>query len=385
MSTTELVTEVNKNIDGGCTSSAGEFQMTREHNPTADQDLVLREVTIAILNYNGREFVEESIQSIEQLQYPRKTVILVDDGSTDDSVSFIKSRYPDIRVIALGYNSKLLNKVRNEAIRAATTNLILITDNDIVFSSDCLQVLVEALAKLPNAAVVIPRIMYATDKDRIYIDRNEFHYVCASIDENREKRLNGVSSDHRANLTFGCGIMLINIGKVKDHIWDFFDEDYPMGWGDDGEFHHRVNLSGLRCYAVPTAVVYHKAIKGPPRVYGQLLNRWHIILETYSWRTVVLVLPAMLLYECALFGAAILSGRCGEYLKACRSLACSLPKILMKRTKVRKYKIKRDREILTAGAIYAPPVFLKNPLVRFGWTTLNLILNWYWLIARRFV
>jgi GT2 family glycosyltransferase len=359
--------------------------MTREQNPAADQDLVSREVTIAILNYNGREFLEESIRSIEQLNYTKKTIILVDDGSTDESLSFVKSRYPNIRVIALGYNSKLLNKVRNEAIRATTTDLILITDNDIVFRPDCLQVLVAALDNLPNAAVVIPRIMYAKDKDRIYIDRNRFHYVCASIDENREKRLNGIPSDRRANLTFGCGIMLIDTKKVKSRIVDFFDEDYPMGWGDDGEFHHRVNLSGLRCYAVPTAVVYHKAIKGAPRIYGQLLNRWQIILETYSWRTVLLVLPAMLLYECALFVAIMMTGRCGEYLKACKSLARSLPKIVTKRTKVHNYKIKKDREILTAGPIYAPAVFLKNPFVRLGWTTLNLILNSYWFIARRFV
>jgi hypothetical protein len=243
----------------------------------------------------------------------------------------------------------------------------------------------DAMTVLPDVAVLTPRVMYQNDHRRIYIDHNDFHYVCASIDENRNKRLDEIVHRDEARPTFGCGIMLVDTSRVNRKGIGFFDEDYPMGWGDDGEFHHRVNLSGLRCYAVPRAVVYHEAIKGVPRIYGQLLNRWSMIVETYSFRTLLVFWPAMVLYECVLLAGVVTKGWGTEYVKALRTLVRILPMLIRKRTRVFNYKLKDDGEILTAGRIYAPPAFVSNPFVRLAWTSVNFALNGYWRIAKRFV
>jgi GT2 family glycosyltransferase len=343
-----------------------------------------RKVTIAILNYNGRNYLEETIQSVKALDYPSKKLLMVDDGSTDGSIDFVRVNHPDVKIIEMGSNTKMLNRVRNRAISAADTDFILLTDNDIMFAPDCLAILVETMNVLPHVAVLTPRVMYQDDRTRIYIDHNEFHYVCASIDENRDRRLDEVADNREANPTFGCGIMLIDKSKIERRGIGFFDEDYPMGWGDDGEFHHRVNLSGLRCYAVPQAVVYHKAVKGAPRIFGQLLNRWCIIIETYSVRTILVVLPAIMLYECVLLAGVVMKGGGGQYIKALRTLIRIFPLLKHKRTRVSRYKIRNEREIFTAGRIYAPPAFVSTPFARWAWTTLNFALNGYWRIARRF-
>jgi GT2 family glycosyltransferase len=343
-----------------------------------------RQVTIAILNYNGRNYLEETIQSIKALDYPSKKLLMVDDGSTDGSTDFVRINHPDVRIIEMGSNTKMLNRVRNRAIYATATDFILLTDNDITFAPDCLTILMETMSVLPDVAVLTPRVMYQDDRRRIYIDHNEFHYVCASIDENRDKRLEEITDNCKLNPTFGCGIMLIDKSKISRRGIGFFDEDYPMGWGDDGEFHHRVNLSGLRCYAIPHAVVYHKAVRGAPRIFGQLLNRWCIIIETYSAQAVFVFLPALLLYECVLFIGVAIKGGGGEYFKALRTLIRNLPLLKHKRTHVLSYKIINERDIFTAGRIYAPPALISSPFARFAWTMLNFLLNRYWRIARRF-
>jgi GT2 family glycosyltransferase len=345
----------------------------------------MKQISIAVLNYNGKDYLEETFDSINVLDYPAKELLMVDDGSTDGSIEFVRGNYPNVRIIEMGSNTKMLNKVRNRALREAGSDYVLITDNDIAFAPDCLSILVGKMMSLRDVAVLTPRVMYEENKRRIYIDHNEFHYVCASIDKYRDKGLQEIIQSGEPSVTFGCGIMLIDKAKIRRRGLGFFDEDYPMGWGDDGEFHHRVNLSGLRCYAIPQAMVYHKAIRGAPRIYGQLLNRWSMIIETYAWRTVVVFGPALILYECVLLAGIILKGRGREYLRAVMTLIRNLPILLKKRKQVFEYKTEQDRHLLTSGQIYAPASFLSYSLVRIGWTIVNIALNGYWHIARRFI
>jgi GT2 family glycosyltransferase len=341
-------------------------------------------VTIAVLNYNGINLLPNTIQSIKELRYPARKTILVDDGSTDDSVSYVRNTHSDISIIEMGSNTKLLNLVRNTAISHANTNLVFITDNDITFDPDCLTALVEAMEELPNAAVMTPRVMYQNERDRIYIDYNQFHYVCSSIDKNRDRKVSELSSDLKEpRRSFGCGIMLLD--KTKAKKVNFFDTGFVMGWGDDGEFHHRVNLSGMKCYAVPTALVYHKAIKGAPRIYGQHRNRWSIILQTYSWRTILIIAPALLTYESVLFFYSLLDGKAYIHLKALKDIMVNYRTILSKRREISAYKVVSDRELMVSDEFYVPQRYKNYFPVKIGLNVLNLILNIYWKLISRFV
>jgi GT2 family glycosyltransferase len=343
-----------------------------------------QKVTIAILNYNGRNHLEETIQSIKALDYPSKRLLMVDDGSTDGSTDFVRINHPDVKIIEMGCNTKMLNRVRNRAISAADTDFILLTDNDITFAPDCLKVLMETMNSLRQVAVLTPRVMYHGDKTRIYIDRNEFHYVCASSDSNRDGTVTHITDSSNEPLrSFGCGIMLID--RTKASTIGFFDEDYVMGWGDDGEFHHRINISGLGCYAVPRALVYHKAIKGAPRVYGQIRNRWFLILQTYSWRTFFLTMPALLTYELCLFLFVAMKGFFNEYVKAMRDVVANYQNLMNKRKAVQAYKVVADKEVMTAASIFIPGTYKNNIIIDRAFWSLNILLQSYWTLVRRYL
>src|SRR5262245_57400142 len=81
-------------------------------------------ITIAITNYNGRHVLEDTLRSIRNLDYPDYSVVLVDDGSTDDSIRFVSETFPEVRIIEMGRNTARLNKVRNRGITAAETRLV---------------------------------------------------------------------------------------------------------------------------------------------------------------------------------------------------------------------------------------------------------------------
>jgi GT2 family glycosyltransferase len=340
-----------------------------------------KEVTVSVLNYNGRSLIGDTIESILDLDYRVSAIIVVDDGSTDGSVEYIRKRYPEIRVVEMGDNTKMLNKVRNKAISAATSDYILISDNDITFRRDCLGILLKTIEDHPDAAVLMPRVLYKHDKDRIYIDSNRLHYVCASIDENRNKRLCEILDYEEPVRSFGCGIMLID--KKKAQAVGFFDEDYVMGWGDDGEFHHRVNLAGMVCYSVPQAIVYHEAFKGRPRVYGQIRNRWFFILQTYSWKTILLISPALVLYEFSLILLLLARNSVQDYIRACVDVLLNFGKIMSKRKKVFRYKVIPDVELMTSGSIYIPSDFTGNSLFEAGSSMANTFFTIYWELIKK--
>jgi GT2 family glycosyltransferase len=335
-------------------------------------------VTIAITNYNGRLVLGDTLWSIRALDYPDYSIVLVDDGSTDDSVRFVREAFPEVRIIEMGRNTARLNKVRNRGIAATETRLVFLTDNDIVFAPDCLRILVDSVNSLPAAAVCTPRILFDDDHTKIYTDGNALHYVCASIAKNRNGKHFGASAEPGRSI--GCGIQIIDIDKARSV--GFFDEDYVMGWGDDGEFHHRLRLVGFQVYNVPQAVVYHKAIKGAPRIYGQILNRWYLMIQTYSAKTIALILPSLILYEAAFLFFALSRGYTGEYGRALRAVKQDWGRLMEKRRAVQARRVVPDRDLMGSGHMYIADNMVNKKFLKLCAESLDACFSLYWRVVK---
>ena len=62
--------------------------------------------TILVLNYNGRKHLEGCLPSLAQLDYPQASVTVVDNGSTDGSLEYLRRAHPGVQVLALGEQSR---------------------------------------------------------------------------------------------------------------------------------------------------------------------------------------------------------------------------------------------------------------------------------------
>ena len=344
-------------------------------------------VTVAVINYNGRDYLRETIESVEASDYPNFEIIFVDDGSTDDSVELIRKTYPRVKIIEMGENVRFLgryplaNRVRNRALLEADTRFVFLVDNDVILSNDCLNVLVNAMGQFPDCAVCTPRVVTREDKNVIYLDGTELHYVCSSIVKNRGQKISDLDDSPR--LSLGCGIELVD--KAKAEKIGYTNEDYTVGWGDDGEFHHRMNMMGYRCYHVPRAVVYHPQKVDGFRTVSQVRNRWYFLLHMYASKTLMLILPALLVYELFLVFFLIMKKNFKEYIISIQNFAANLNRIMKQRKKIQTMRVIPDRDLMGVGDIFVSEHVLDRKYLRLGVLLLNRFFSYYWMLVRRFL
>jgi GT2 family glycosyltransferase len=344
-----------------------------------------KEVGIVITNYNGEQILPLALESITHLDYPIGEVVVVDDGSTDRSIEAAeryRSRLPRLKIVRMGRNTGLINQVRNAGLRAIHTDWVLVTDNDIVFEPDSLRLLVEAQETLSRAVICTPRLMYSDETDRIYSDGQRLHYLCTTIAPSRNEK--GVRPGPILEDTAGGGILLLDRSRLNGN--GFFNEKCLAGWGDDGSLYRQLTVEGLKCYHVPQSVAYHAAKQRTvERAFSQVQNRWFIMLETYAWRTFIVLAPALLLYEVFLFVLLCIKKVPGAYFRGCTAVIKHMPFILARRKKVQEARKVSDRYTLTSGYMYISPSLLTNKILQIGWVFTNKIFNGYWNMAKRLI
>ncbi|WP_028583091.1 glycosyltransferase family 2 protein [Desulfogranum mediterraneum] len=337
------------------------------------------DVTIAVLNYNGLDKIPDLFASIKELEQEVAEVIMVDDGSTDGSPEWVRANHPQVRLVLLPENSGgMLNLVRNRALAAARTDLVFIVDNDVVLSPDCVEAALLGMNTLPGATVCTTRAVYEEKPNLIYQDGQLLHYIGASPNINRDRELTEVDQEPR--LSIGWGVQLIN--KVKTAEFGWFNEAYSLGWGDDGEFNHKLNMAGCNCYHIPASVVLHKRHSASKRYVSAVRNRWRFILEMYQWKTILLISPALLFYEFPLFGFLLLQRRPRDYFRGMASVFSQLPSIFKERRKIQARRTVPDRQLMGCGDIFVYSDEMSSPLLRMGYKFLNNALFFYWRIIR---
>ena len=331
----------------------------------------------AITNFNGEEWVCETIASIKQLKPPPSEILMVDDGSTDAGIERVRTEHPDVRIICLGRNTGVLNIVRNRALHEARHRYVLISDNDIAFARDAVRQLMRALQKHKDAAACTPLVLAADDRRTVLSQGHAMHFLgWATVA--RATTVEGARELGEYKAT-GGGIQLID--KVRAAPVGFFDEDLVLGWADDGEFHFRLQLAGLGCYTVPSASVFHRRVRVQSRFYGQLHNRWLLLLKHYQWRTLVLIAPALLVYEFLLAGALLAMGVHRDYGRAIRDVVRDLPRVVRNRRHLRTLRQLADRNVLSAEALTGPRALLERKIIRVGLNVLSSGFRLYWVLV----
>lgn len=329
---------------------------------------------IVITNFNGEHELVDTLESLTRLNTPPAEVILVDDGSRDRSTQVAQEILPSVRIVSMGSNTARLNVVRNAGLSVAGTRFVFLMDNDIIVSQDCIDVLMRAIHELDRAAICTPRLLVTTDPNQIYTDGSQLHYLCQSIMRNRgtTATIDGILEN-----TAGGGIVLIDLDKAKKV--GLFNENFRMGWGDDSELYHRLTLRGYKCYHVPQAICYHlPKDRTTQRAFAQVFNRWLLILETYSTRTIVFLTPAFLVYEGLLFLFLILKGVPGDYLRANLEVMRNLPTILQRRRLVQTTRQVADKDILVVGDFFVAQALINSPMLRLALRLVNRFFSAYW-------
>ena len=217
-------------------------------------------VSIVILNWNGRKFLEQFLPSVLSTNYDNYEVIVADNGSIDDSVSFLEKQYPGIRLIRFTENYGFA-KGYNEALKQVQGDYYVLLNSDVEVQPGWLQPMINLLETDKNIAACQPKILSYHNKKMFeyagaaggWLDKYGYPFAKGRVFDICEED-NG-QYDQAEPIFWASGAALF-IRPDVFHEMNGFDE-YFFAHQEEIDLCWRIQLAGYKIYSCPSSVVYH--------------------------------------------------------------------------------------------------------------------------------
>lgn len=245
-------------------------------------------VSIIILNWNNAEDTLACLDSVAALDYPAARVIVVDNGSTDDSAARIRAAYPDVELIETGENLGYAggNNVGIRHALAQGADYVCILNNDVIVDPGFLGPLVDALQAEADVGVVTP----------LAVERTEGSGRVWALGLAVNRRTAAVTRLHagqdldvwRGRLPFevevASGAAMVARREVLERA-GLMDEEFFLYY-EEVDWCLSLHGYGYRILAVPASVVWHKVsgtlgVASPQIDYYMLRNHLRLICRRW--------------------------------------------------------------------------------------------------------
>ncbi|WP_169728878.1 glycosyltransferase family 2 protein [Desulfatirhabdium butyrativorans] len=241
-------------------------------------------LSIVIPNWNGMGVLPACLASIDAQNAGDLQVIVVDNGSQDGSLEWVRGHYPQVQLIVhernLGFGPAV-----NAGIRACDAPLVFLLNNDTELCEHCIARLMKAAADHPEYHSFAPKMI--ADADRSVLDGagDGMMRTGAGYRIGTGERDGGRFDTCRP--VFGpCAGAALYRRELFDRI-GLFDEAY-FAYLEDVDLNFRANLAGYRCLYVPDARLYHIGSRSSDGKMGDTVvrlttrNLIRMIIKNYS-------------------------------------------------------------------------------------------------------
>ena len=319
-------------------------------------------ISIVIVNWNGLRFLDKCLSSLARQSYRPFEVIMVDNGSTDGSLEFVRTGFPDTIIIEnrenLGFAA-----ANNQGIRIAKGKYIATLNNDTEVDRDWLRNIVDAAESSDKQiGMWAPKILSMQEPNRIdsvgglLIYRDGIARGRGRSEEDRGQY------DRVEEVFFPSACSALYLKKMLDEI-GYFDDDF-FAYCEDTDLGLRARLAGWKAVSVPDAVTYHH-YSGSTGRYSEmkafLVERNHVWIVLKNLPVAMIAfMPFYTLkrwlvqFLHMIYGKGATSKYVREVspakiafalIRAYISAVKGLPAILRKRQAVRKHRVVSNREI----------------------------------------
>jgi GT2 family glycosyltransferase len=213
-------------------------------------------VAIVIVIWNGRDDTLECLSTFRADGYPNREIIVVDNGSTDDSVAAIRAGFPDTVILQTGRNLGFTGG-NNAGIQQALergADYVFLLNNDTLVESDALEKLVEAAEANPDAGLLAPVIHNFDPPQAIWFSGSVVNLRRGTAWHDNSRQPSREEMPYEVPWATGCA-MLIRADLVRR--LGGFDDRYYLSW-EDVDLSLRVRKEGHRLLVVPQSRIYHK-------------------------------------------------------------------------------------------------------------------------------
>ena len=339
--------------------------------------------SIIILNRNGKHHLNDCFSSLRKLNYPKKRyeAIMVDNASSDGSIEYVKKNFKEVKIVAnkvgLGFAAG-----NNEGVKRARGEYIILLNNDTKVQKNWLIELVKVAQSDKTIGLCTSKLLLFSKRDTVNYAGGFIHYLGFSwpigLFEKDGKKFDELKETTQAS----GGSLLIKRNLIKRI--GMLDGDFFL-YVEDTDYSWRARLNGFKIFYVPKSMVYHKygatisrENKGE-KIYFLERNRIVMLLKDYSLKTLLVLVPMLILFELALIVFLPM-----PKLRGYVSIFRNFERILKKRIEVQKLRKISDKQITDAfvSDFKDFEYFDKSYIIE---KILNPILRIYWKIAKKLI
>lgn len=252
-------------------------------------------VSIVIPSWNGASILPIALESLRHQRFRDFDVVVVDNGSTDDTVQRVRREYPDVDIVVLPENRGFAAAV-NAGIAATASRYVALLNNDAEADPGWLESLVAALEDLPQAGAAASRVLRRRDPSRIDSAGDTLGVLAYSIGHGDR---DGSRYDHPRWVPSACAAAALyrrdalrDIGPLDERFFAYL-EDVDLGL--------RLLLAGWKTRYIPDAIARHEGSAtanrmGPLKLRLLLLNSLRLFVQYAPRHRLVLFSVPLLLW-----------------------------------------------------------------------------------------
>lgn len=220
----------------------------------------LPKVAVVILNWNGQKYLEQFLPSVTATTYSDVAIIVADNNSADNSVTFLKEHYPQVHIIQLDQNYGFA-KGYNEALKQVQADYYVLLNSDVEVTPGWLEPMVRLLEEDKNIAACQPKILSWHNKTMFeyagaaggWIDKYGYPFAKGRVFDICEEDKG--QYDKTEPVFWASGAALFIRSTVFQQVKGF--DEYFFAHQEEIDLCWRIQLNGFSVYACPASIVYH--------------------------------------------------------------------------------------------------------------------------------
>jgi GT2 family glycosyltransferase len=217
-------------------------------------------VAIVILNWNGIDHLKQFLPSVMATDYPQLSIVVADNGSTDNSVAFLQQNFPAVRIITLNRNYGYAGGY-NEALKQVVADYCVLLNSDVEVTPAWIRPMVDLLDADPGFAACQPKLLSYNQKNYFeyagaaggWLDRYGYPFGRGRLFDVCEEDKG--QYDVTAEIFWASGAALM-IRSSAFHEAGGFDADF-FAHQEEIDLCWRLKLLGYKVFCCPASVVYH--------------------------------------------------------------------------------------------------------------------------------
>ncbi len=310
-------------------------------------------VSIIILNWNTKHFLEKFLPPLLQTDYPNFEVIVADNGSTDGSTDLIEEKFKNVKLVKFDKNYGFSGGY-NRSFKFANGKYIVLLNSDVEVTPSWLNPIINFMEENPDVFACQPKILS-------FYERNKFEYAGASggfIDIFGYTFCRGRifdfceedkgQYDDTIQVFWATGACLVVRKEFLSEI-GLLDEDF-FAHMEEIDLCWRANLNGYKIFCLPQSVVYHVGGGTLPKInpWKTFLNHRNslIMLEkNLDTLKLFIIIPIRLALDLVTAITYILKADLKNFIAVMKAISIFLllqPKWIYKRIETRK-KLKKNK------------------------------------------